>query len=189
MLSRVAQELIILARNGNMRSKHAAAIIRRKKIMAVEVNDFSSIHSRIRCRNVNLVYTLSLVENMADIKRRDKYTLKLAMDLKNKLNKPDTLACHAEENVISKYLRKNKHSIKHLHIVVVRVNSMGEVMMSKPCANCINIMRKHGIKKVTYSTDGGFLVTESLQTIQSVPSSGHRSMSRAIDLLDSFITC
>jgi deoxycytidylate deaminase len=36
---------------------------------------------------------------------------------------------------------------------VIRLSSTGELRNSKPCENCLNIIRKCGITKVQYSSD------------------------------------
>lgn len=187
MISRVAQDLILLAGTSDMCSKHAAAIIVGKKVVSTEVNNFFTMHNRYR-KTSNMADTLAQAENIHAIKNNRDF--RAVLELKNRLsNSGSVLAYHAEENVISKYLAtKNKRNIpKRPHIVVVRVNNLGEMMMSKPCSNCIDVMRRNGIKKVTYSVDKKVLITESIHAIESRPSSGHKSIINAISMLDSII--
>lgn len=102
------------------------------------------------------------------------------------------LSRHAEENVLTKYeasigIRDRKPVAKRkLHMVVIRISASEELMESKPCANCIKLLREYGIRKITYST-GGELVTESLATMVGQPSVGYRSVDRAISILDSML--
>lgn len=48
------------------------------------------------------------------------------------------------------------------HIYVVRINRLGVTRLAKPCSNCIHLLIEHGIKRVTYTTNGGGYETASL---------------------------
>lgn len=76
---------------------------------------------------------------------------------------------------------------RKLHVVVIRINTNNEITESKPCSHCVDVMRSYGIRKVTYSTKSGDLVTESLTTIVTQPSVGYRSVERAINILDEMV--
>lgn len=103
------------------------------------------------------------------------------------------LARHAEENALKKYhdsigIRgRKKIAIRKLHMVVVRINSDDEIVESKPCSHCVEVMKSYGIRKVTYSTKDGTLTTESLSLIISHPSVGYRSVERTLSILDEMI--
>lgn len=103
------------------------------------------------------------------------------------------LARHAEENAIEKYhstigIRGRKAIARRkLHVCVIRINSAGNITESKPCTHCVEVMRSYGIRKVTYSTRDGTLVTEPLVTIATQPSVGYRSVDRAINVLDKML--
>jgi deoxycytidylate deaminase len=114
-------------------------------------------------------------------------------ELKRKIQRMGLkLARHAEENALSKYeaslgVRDRKPVARRkLHMVVIRINAEEELVDSKPCSNCVRLMRAFGIRKVTYSTVAG-LITESLTTIESQPSVGQRSVERAISILDEML--
>jgi deoxycytidylate deaminase len=100
------------------------------------------------------------------------------------------LARHAEENALEEYhsnigIRGRKAIARRkLHVVVIRINNNNEITESKPCSHCVDVMRSYGIRKVTYSTKKGDLVTESLNIIVTQPSVGYRSVERAINILD-----
>lgn len=102
------------------------------------------------------------------------------------------LARHAEENALEKYRSKigfrdrKAVSPRKLRMIVIRINAKGELVNSKPCSNCVKIMKEYGIRKVTYSTPEG-MVTESIETINSTPSVGQRSVDRAISILDEMV--
>lgn len=54
-------------------------------------------------------------------------------------------SAHAERRVCRKL------GIDSPLVIVVRVNKQGQWMMSKPCLNCQNAMRRCGVKRVLYS--------------------------------------
>lgn len=103
------------------------------------------------------------------------------------------LACHAEENALHKYHScagvrgRKKITPRKLHMVVIRINSEGNLTESKPCSHCVDVMKSYGIRKVTYSTKNGALVTERLSTIITQPSVGYRSVERSLIALDAII--
>lgn len=45
--------------------------------------------------------------------------------------------------------------LKGSTVYVARVNPSGQVRMSKPCPICEGLMRKHGIRKVVFTTSNG----------------------------------
>ena len=73
------------------------------------------------------------------------------------------------------YYKLNKKLTK-TDILVFRTSSSG-IRNSKPCSECIQIMKKLNIRRVYYSTNEGSLVYEKVSNIEST----HRSqMSRHI---------
>lgn len=52
-----------------------------------------------------------------------------------------------------------ERSLKKLTLYVVRVNSQGSLMMSRPCENCMQVITDSGIREIIYSNElGGFSV-------------------------------
>jgi hypothetical protein len=49
-----------------------------------------------------------------------------------------------------------------------------ELKCSKPCFDCIQLLKKHGIKKIYYSTEYSTIVCEKLNHIQNRSSSGRK---------------
>ena len=43
-------------------------------------------------------------------------------------------------------------------LIVIRIDNNNNLCDSKPCEECINIIKTHGIKKVYYSTNGGIII-------------------------------
>lgn len=77
----------------------------------------------------------------------------------NKDGKPDN---HSEMNVISAYLIKNKPSnLAKCTLVIIRINRQGDIVSSKPCADCVKHIKHYGIKKIFYSSDDGFKFVSS----------------------------
>jgi len=103
------------------------------------------------------------------------------------------LAKHAEENALDRYLyklgdkRNKKINFNKLHVTVIRIDDNNNLIESKPCDHCIEVMKSYGIRKVTYSTREGILITENVDKVISTCSSGYRSIEKTIKLLDDTI--
>jgi len=90
---------------------------------------------------------------------------------------------HAEANAIINYFGKTlsfdkkkgwilDNRIKSkLDLVVVRVNKNGETCNSRPCHNCLNMMKSVGIKRVYYSVGPDTVVCENVKDMISIQSS------------------
>lgn len=103
------------------------------------------------------------------------------------------LARHAEENVLARYnklLEKvdaKSYKKRKLCLLVIRINAQGELTESKPCSHCVEVLKEYGIRKVSYSTKEGIIVSESLETMITSPSVGYRSVERALAMLDEML--
>ena len=64
---------------------------------------------------------------------------------------------------------KKIYGASSLQLIVIRVNSNGELRNSRPCHICVEDMRSHGIKKVYYTDDAGQLVCEDTDTMEASP--------------------
>lgn len=56
-------------------------------------------------------------------------------------------------------------------MIVIRVNSKGELCSSRPCYNCLDMMKAVGIKRVYYSDDNGNIVVETVKDMISIQAS------------------
>lgn len=67
---------------------------------------------------------------------------------------------HAEVNLL--YTLKNRGiKLNGMDIIVVRINNdASKLKNSRPCNNCIDILKKLGIRKVHYSNSNGDIVME-----------------------------
>lgn len=70
---------------------------------------------------------------------------------------------HAEQQAC----RCIKTNYRNMTILVIRLNSEGKLCNSKPCKNCCEIMRLHGIRKVIYSNEHGKLESYKLSEFYS----------------------
>ncbi len=68
------------------------------------------------------------------------------------LNKSTPYSEHAEESVINKAIH-SKINLKYSTLVVVRINSKNQLMLSKPCRNCQKLISNVGIPKTYFSND------------------------------------
>jgi hypothetical protein len=81
---------------------------------------------------------------------------------------------HAEHDAIRKLpkLRRNKRQ-QQISILVIRVSVKNRLLLSKPCCNCINIMKtipeKKGykIKNIYYSDDNGNIIKTNLDILDN----------------------
>lgn len=68
---------------------------------------------------------------------------------------PEHASLHAELGAILNVERKRTEGST---VYVVRVNSQGQLRMSKPCPMCEGALRFCGVKKVVYSVENGYEV-------------------------------
>jgi hypothetical protein len=57
-----------------------------------------------------------------------------------------------------------------MDIIVIRVNSNGELVNARPCYNCLDMMKAAGIRKVHYSVKEG-IITEKVSNMVSINAS------------------
>lgn len=98
--------------------------------------------------------------------RKTKYIFRLGAVVFNRhrilgagYNRVFSRAGHDNQGNCAEILAIKKTPSRHLNgaeILVCRVNNSGTFGMAKPCKKCMKIIAKSGIKKVTYSTPGGW---------------------------------
>jgi len=81
---------------------------------------------------------------------------------------------HAEYDAISKLLPlKKKKKLESIDILVIRVSRINNIQMSKPCYNCIQIMKilpeKKGYKinNIYYSDNNGEIIKTNIKCLDS----------------------
>jgi deoxycytidylate deaminase len=100
---------------------------------------------------------------------------------------------HAEANAIINYFGRSLSFDKKkgwildnrvkskLDLVVVRVNKLGEICNSRPCHNCLNMMKSVGIRRVYYSVGSEMVICENVKDMISIQSS---SVDKYLELLN-----
>jgi hypothetical protein len=81
---------------------------------------------------------------------------------------------HAEHDAITKLCPlKKKKRLESINILVIRISSKNKLQSSKPCSNCLNIMKYLPIKKgykiqnVYYSDNEGNIIKQSLTKLDN----------------------
>ena len=72
---------------------------------------------------------------------------------------------------------KEQKFLNKYNLLVIRVNSDGELVNARPCHNCVDMLKSCGIKNIYYSTADG-IIGERVNNIVSINSS---SVSRLIE--------
>lgn len=70
---------------------------------------------------------------------------------------------HAEQHAIMKI--KNKTLLAGSSLLVVRVSRNGQLLMARPCVNCLNTIFHFGIQTIFYSNSNGEIVMEKLKYV------------------------
>jgi deoxycytidylate deaminase len=70
---------------------------------------------------------------------------------------------HAELTVFEKLQKKN---VRGMDILVIRINKHLVLKNSRPCNQCIDKLRKIGIRKVYYSNENGDIVCEFVEQME-----------------------
>lgn len=58
-----------------------------------------------------------------------------------------------------------KNNYKNFILVVIRLDKNNNLCDSKPCVNCLNLIRKSNIKKIYYSDNYGNIIKEKVKNI------------------------
>ena len=92
---------------------------------------------------------------------------------------------HAEANALVDYygtdlffdkkkgwsLSSKTSKSKKIDLIVIRINRQGDLVNSRPCYNCVSMMKAVNIKKVYYSADNGNIVGEYVKDMISIHAS------------------
>src|SRR3990167_3662103 len=71
-------------------------------------------------------------------------------------NRPYPESIHAEQSAILKLLKKRRLDVlAGSTIYISRVGANGTCRLSRPCAQCFDLIRAVGISKVVFTTDDG----------------------------------
>jgi hypothetical protein len=96
---------------------------------------------------------------------------------------PDSISCNSTRTLIhgelfhSKHAEhgavlylKNKKIRKNTKLIVVRLDSDGNLVNSTPCESCIRRIKQAGIKKVIYVNEAQKLIESRVENIKFIPS-------------------
>jgi cytidine deaminase len=82
----------------------------------------------------------------------------------------NTPGIHAEHSALSKLIPlKNKKRLKSINLCVIRLTQKNKIQSSKPCNNCIEIMKKmpqkigYKIENIYYSNSDGAIIKTKLK--------------------------
>lgn len=80
---------------------------------------------------------------------------------------------HAEHDAIRKLCPlKRKKRLENINMLVIRLSGKNKLQSSKPCINCINIMKTlphklgYKIRDIYYSNENGEIVKSSLKNLE-----------------------
>lgn len=80
---------------------------------------------------------------------------------------------HAEHDALLKLIPNKKRKLKNINLLVIRVSGKNKLQSSKPCNNCIQMMRRLSIKKgykiqnVYYSDNNENIVKTTLYALDN----------------------
>ena len=159
MFANILDNLIDLASQSILCSKHAAALIDKKSVLSKGINYHHYCGRLLHSVNTNIISS----KDYKEFVRNNVY-----------------LSIHAEEEAILKYFKNRPKGKKKLHMIVIRIDAYGDLTESKPCLNCIEIMKKNGVKKVSYSTKEGNIITVNIEEIDGRLSKGQLAIKRLL---------
>lgn len=103
---------------------------------------------------------------------------KFVGEFKDENNKIHYKTIHAEINVFETFPKKH---VRGMDILVIRIGKNSALKNSRPCNQCIDKLKKLGIRKVFYSDDNGYIVSEHVETMEKRHvSSGTRHLLRCL---------
>jgi hypothetical protein len=141
----------------DVKSQHVAAIIKGNKIVALEVNkDRSCISKNLTCTiHAEASVIIKLLMINACVK-----------DLK--MTPSGKWQFYGHEKMRNKF--------KKFSIIVVRYSKNNLMVNSKPCEECIDLMKQVNIKTVYYSNCDSIIIKEHVSAVESYKSVGTQVM-------------
>ena len=147
------------------------------------------VHPRRTMREKRVVEKKSAAIHKTEMKKMRRNSITKSKNLKPLAT---SFSIHAEAAVLArckKMLALNKiggedtsrgrtFNYNKLRLFVIRVGADGQLMNSKPCTHCTNMMIQLGIRRVSYSTDDGTICTDKLAQLQTSMSTGHKRISQ-----------
>jgi hypothetical protein len=161
---------ICLEHNHNLRSKHISAMVKNNKIITKYVFN-SIITNKIMKLNVGTSHAemLSVLElyrticSSSDISYNSDFDIMNFFQKKFKRTDRECVLCCVGKQKYKKLLKK----LSQYSIIVLRVGLTGELLNSKPCMDCLKVLKMIGIKKVYYSDENGNIIVEKIKNMES----------------------
>lgn len=166
-IDKIVNSLKTHTEKSNMTQKHAAMIMIGGKKISLGYN-----HDRTTMNKKPILSYHAEVHALANYINQNKLN-----SLKNYIN--DTEKCLS--------FRKNKNTIHHgspknfkcfdkkIKLIVIRIDKEGNLKNSKPCNNCLHIMKLFGVKAVYYSDEEGNINKSKINSISNDHSSGRQN--------------
>jgi deoxycytidylate deaminase len=96
---------------------------------------------------------------------------------RTRISQENVPSTHAERSALSSLMDKDK-CFSNATIYIVRINADKDLRNSKPCTDCLKLIKKLGIKKIVYSVDGGLIVVKTRDIGKTKKSSGYKYAQR-----------
>ena len=166
-IDKLVNSLKNITQKSNMTQKHAAMIMIGGKKISVGYN-----HDRMTTNSKPILSYHAEVHALANYINQNKLN-----SLKNFLN--DTEKClsfRKNKNLSGNVNQKCLKCIeKKLKLIVIRTDKDGKLKNSKPCNNCLQIMKLFGVNTVYYSNEDGNINKCKIDNICKDHSSGRQN--------------
>ena len=75
---------------------------------------------------------------------------------------------HAEINAITNYYKQKSKNRSKIDIIVIRINKTNQLCNARPCYNCLELMKKIGVRRVYYSINSNEIICENIKDMISI---------------------
>jgi tRNA(Arg) A34 adenosine deaminase TadA len=75
---------------------------------------------------------------------------------------------HAEINAITNYYKHRTKNRSKIDIIVIRINKTNQMCNARPCYNCLELMKKIGVRRVYYSINSNEIICENIKDMISI---------------------
>ena len=139
--------ITIVNYKGDLRCRHFSLAVKNGKIITPILNNYS------RCKIFNTI----------------KGSMHAEMNVLNYIVNTRNLY-NGYSNDLHKYIHKSRklnRFFKKIDIIVYRVGNDDQLLESKPCSECIKVLKKFNVKGVYYSKRNGTICYERIRNIKS----------------------
>lgn len=75
---------------------------------------------------------------------------------------------HAEINAITNYYKQRTKNRSKIDLIVIRINKTNQLCNARPCYNCLELMKKIGVRRVYYSINSNEIICENIKDMISI---------------------